>query len=84
MNFSSAITERDKKLIYGLLFIVIIFFFGWCLIRPLYKAIAETSERIEEESAIKSSNEAKVIGLESAKILTDQFEKDLAEATADY
>ena len=84
MNFSSAITERDKKLIYGLLFIVIIFFFGWCLIRPLYKAIAETSERIEEESAIKSSNEAKVIGLESAKILTDQFDKDLAEATADY
>lgn len=84
MNFSSAITERDKKLLYGLLFIVIIFFFGWCLIRPLYKSIAETSERIEEESLIRSANESKVIGLQSAKTLTDKFEQDLSDATADY
>ena len=84
MNFNSAITDRDKKLIYGLLFIVVIFFFGWCMIRPLYKAIAETSEQIEEQSLIKSANEAKVIGLESARIITDQFDQDLAESTADY
>ena len=84
MNLNSAITERDKKLIYGLLFIVIIFFFGWCLIRPLYKAIVRTSESIEEESIIRSANESKVIGLESARTITDQFEQDLAESTADY
>ena len=84
MNLNSAITERDKKLLYGLLFIVIIFIFGWCLIRPLYKKIAETSERIEEASLIKSANESKVIGLSSAQAITDKFEKDLAASTDQY
>ena len=84
MNLNSAITERDKKLIYGLLFIVIIFIFGWCLIRPLYKKIVETSIRIEEASIVKSANEAKVIGLSSAQAITEKFETDLASSTGDY
>ena len=84
MNLNSAITERDKKLIYGLLFIVIIFIFGWCLIRPLYKKIVETSIRIEEASIVKSANEAKVIGLSSAQAITEKFEADLASSTGDY
>ena len=37
MNLNSTLTERDKKLLNMLVFIVIIFIFGWCLIRPLYK-----------------------------------------------
>ena len=84
MNLNSAITERDKKLIYGLLIVVILFVFGWCIIRPLHKKIVQTSERIEEASAIKSSNEAKVIGLSSAAAITEKFEADLADSTDIY
>lgn len=84
MNFNSTLTARDKKLLYMLVFIVIIFIFGWCLIRPLYKHTAEDQETIRIEAAIKSANEAKVIGLSTAESLCDKFDSDLAEATADY
>ena len=68
MNFSSTLTARDKKLLNMLAFIVIIFIFGWCLIRPLYKHTAEDQEQIQVESALKVTNEAKVIGLSAADI----------------
>ena len=84
MKFSSALTAKDKKLLYFLLFVVVIFFFGWCLIRPLYKKIVATSERIEIESALKNSNEAKVLGLASARISTEQFEEDYKDSTSVY
>ncbi|MBO7531052.1 MAG: hypothetical protein J6T50_04530, partial [Lachnospiraceae bacterium] len=71
MNLNSTLTERDKKLLYMLVFIVIIFIFGWCIIRPLYKKTVEDQENIVMASSIRAANETKVIGLSSAKNLTD-------------
>ena len=84
MNHNSTLTERDKKLLYMLVFIVIIFIFGWYIIRPLYKKTVADQEAIILASSLQSSNEAKVIGLSSAQGLTDKFTKDLAESTSDY
>jgi len=81
---NSAITERDKRLLYMLLFVVIIFVFGWCLIRPLYKKISDTSRRIEDASSIRAANEAKLIGLSSAEAVTAQFSEELKESTKHY
>ncbi len=81
---NSAITERDKRLLYMLLFVVIIFLFGWCLIRPLYKKISDTSRRIEDASSIRAANEAKLIGLSSAEAVTAQFSEELRESTKHY
>ena len=84
MNHNSTLTERDKKLLYMLVFIVIIFIFGWYIIRPLYKKTVADQEAIILASSLQSSNEAKVIGLSSAQGLTDKFTKDLAESTSVY
>ncbi|MCR5740252.1 MAG: hypothetical protein K6G43_10600 [Lachnospiraceae bacterium] len=84
MNLSSALTPRDRKLLYALVFIVVIFIFGWCLLRPLYKKIVDTTEKIEIASSLKSSNEAKVIGLAGANNVTVKFEEELAASTEQY
>ena len=84
MNLNSTLTERDKKLLYMLVFIVIIFIFGWCIIRPLYKKTVEDQENIVMASSIRAANETKVIGLSSARNLTDKLAQDLADSTADY
>ena len=84
MNLNSTLTERDKKLLYMLVFIVIFFIFGWCIIRPLYKKTVEDQEKIVMASSIRAANETKVIGLSSAKNLTDKFSQDLSDSTSDY
>lgn len=84
MNMTSTLTSRDKKLLYMLVFVVIIFIFGWCLIRPLYKGTVEDQESITIANSLKAANEAKVIGLTSAQALTDRFSADIDETTSVY
>lgn len=84
MNLNSTLTERDKKLLYLLVFIVIIFIFGWYIIRPLYKKTVADREEMVFASSLQASNEAKVIGLSSAQSLTDRFAQDFAESTSVY
>lgn len=84
MNLNSTLTERDNKLLYALVFIVIIFLFGWYLIRPLYKKTVADQEAMVFASSLQASNEAKVIGLSSAKSLTDRFTRDLTDSTSIY
>ena len=84
MNLSSALTSRDKKMLYALVFIVVIFLFGWCLIRPIYKKIVETSEQLEVAASVKATNEAKVIGYTNAANVTAKFEEELAASTEEY
>ena len=67
-----------------LVFIVIIFLFGWYLIRPLYKKTVEDQEKIIVASSLQAANETKVIGLSSLKNLNDKFAADLSESTSDY
>ena len=84
MNLNSTLTARDKKLLYMLVFMVIIFLFGWYLIRPLYKKTVEDQEKIIVASSLQAANETKVIGLSSLKNLNDKFAADLSESTSDY
>ena len=81
---TSTLTQRDKKLLYALIFIVIIFIFVWCLIRPLYKGIAANGEDIEVASALKSTNESKIVALSNAETTSKKFEQDLTDHTKDY
>jgi len=67
-----------------LVFIVIIFIFGWCLIRPLYKHTVEDQEKVMVEASLSSSNETKLMGLGAANSLTAKFNEDLAEAYSVY
>ena len=84
MNLNSTLTARDKKLLYMLVFIVIIFIFGWYLIRPLYKKTVADQESISIAASLQASNESKVIGLTTAQSLTDKFSQDYAESTSIY
>ncbi|MBO4610384.1 MAG: hypothetical protein J5696_11020 [Lachnospiraceae bacterium] len=84
MNLNSTLTERDKKLLYMLVFIVIIFVFGWYIIRPLYKNTVADQESMVIASSLKAANETKVIGLSSAENLTEKFRSDLADSTSVY
>ncbi|MBR1470071.1 MAG: hypothetical protein IJ600_00350 [Lachnospiraceae bacterium] len=77
-------TERDKKLLYILGFIVIFFIFGWIIIRPMIKTINKTEENITAATELKTENEAKVMGLTSAQTLLDKFEADLEASTEEY
>ena len=76
----ATLTERDKKLLYMLVFIVIIFIFGWCLIRPLYKHTVEDQESIEIAASLKAANQTKVMNVGAATALTGKFSEELAEA----
>ena len=80
----TTLTERDKKLLYMLVFIVIIFIFGWCLIRPLYKNTVEDQENIEIAASLKATNQAKFMNVGAATALTGKFREDLTEASAIY
>ncbi|MCR4793267.1 MAG: hypothetical protein K5871_10985 [Lachnospiraceae bacterium] len=84
MNLSTTLTTRDKRLLYMLLMIVIIFLFGWCLIRPLYKKIVADQERIEIAASLRATNEAKQIGFASAEALTTRFNDELDSSISQY
>ena len=80
----TTLTERDKKLLYMLVFIVIIFIFGWCLIRPLYKHTVEDQESIEIAASLKTSNQTKVMNVGAAVALTGKFREGLTDAYEIY
>ena len=61
MNTNTTLTERDKKLLLGLAYVVIAFVFIWCLIRPLCKKIIEVHEDILVASSLRSANETNFV-----------------------
>ena len=78
------LTERDKKLLYILGFIVIVFVFGWIIMRPMIKSINKTEESIAAAENLKRQNEFKVTGLDSARTLLERFRTDLYDSMTDY
>jgi hypothetical protein len=78
------ITERDKKLLYILGFIVIVFIFGWIIMRPMIVSINKTDESIAAAENLKRQNEFKVTGLDSAKTLMERFRNDMDDSMTDY
>jgi len=81
---NSTLSQRDKKLLYALIIIVVIFVFVWCLIRPLYKGIAKNGELLEVASTLESSNRSRVDSLSGAQSTAAKFEQDLSSYTAGY
>ena len=71
-------TERDKKLLYMLGFIVIIFAFVIIAIRPTFRRIRETNKKIETEQATHDMIEQKI----SRKALVNEY-KDKIQAKVD-
>ncbi len=57
---NSTMTERDKKLLYMLGFIIIIFFFIIAFIRPLLRAINKNNEAIAEAQVVHDEIELKM------------------------
>ncbi len=78
------ITERDKKLLYVLGFIVIAFIFGWLIIRPMIVTINKTDESILAAENLKHQNEFKVNGASSARTLLERFRTDLDDSMVEY
>ena len=78
------LTERDKKLLYILGFIVIAFIFGWLIIRPMMDVIAKTEVSIVAAENLKQQNEFKVTGAASARTLVERFRTDLDDSMAEY
>ena len=78
------ITERDKKLLYILGFIVIAFIFGWLIMRPMIVVINKTDESIKAAENLKRQNEFKVTGIGSARTLVEKFRTDLDDSMAEY
>ena len=78
------ITERDKKLLYLLGFIVIAFIFGWLIMRPMIVVINKTDESIKAAEDLKRQNEFKVTGVGSARTLVERFRTDLDDSMAEY
>ena len=78
------LTERDKKLLYMLGFIVIAFIFGWLIIRPMVVVINKTEESIAAADSLKRRNEFKVTGKSTASAVIERFSSDLDESMADY
>ena len=78
------ITERDKKLLYILGFIVIAFIFGWLIMRPMLVTINKTEESIIAAENLKRQNEFKVNGITTAGTLVERFRTDLDDSMAEY
>ena len=72
---TTAMTERDKKLLYMLGFIVIIFLFVIIADRPLFRKIRTTNKEIEEQQEIHDTIEMKIERMEVVENYRDQIEK---------
>ena len=84
MNTNTTLTERDKKLLNLLAYVVIIFVFVWCIIRPLCNRIITTHEDILIATSQRNANEAKNIGLASARTSTVKFDENLSDSISQY
>jgi hypothetical protein len=78
------ITERDKKLLYGLGIIVIIALFFIGGIRPLHKAIAEKDEKIEEEQETHDIIQTKIMYTSVVNTYVEEANKNVDAKSARY
>ena len=77
-------TERDKKLLFALVIIVIVFVIGYLGIYPLVKSVREINKEIEEQEALQSENEIKLTNLTIIKVDNEKMEEDIIEKRKDF
>ena len=78
------ITERDKKLLYGLGIIVIIALFYIGGIRPLHKAIANKESEIEEEQETHDIIQTKIMYTSVVNTYVEEANKNVDAKSARY
>ena len=77
-------TERDKKLLFALVIIVIVFVIGYLGIYPLVKSVREINKEIEEQEALQSENEIKLTNLTIIQVDNEKMEEDIIEKRKDF
>lgn len=77
-------TERDKKLLFALVIIVIVFVIGYLGIYPLVKSVREINKEIEEQEALQSENEIKLTNLTVIQVDNEKMEEDIIEKRKDF
>ena len=77
-------TERDKKLLVGMLIGVIIVAIGYWGILPQIKAYVKLNEKIEKEVKEKKLNETKLMNLGAIQIQAEDYEKKVAERKGEF
>ena len=77
-------TERDKKLLFALVIIVIVFVIGYLGIYPLVKSVREINKEIEEQEALLSENEIKLTNLTIIQVDNEKMEEDIIEKRKDF
>lgn len=78
------LTERDKKLLFALVIIVIVFVIGYLGIYPLVKSVREINKEIEEQEALQSENEIKLTNLTVIQVDNEKMEEDIIEKRKDF
>lgn len=77
-------TERDKKLLFALLIIVIVFVIGYLGIYPLIKSVREINKEIDEQETLQSENEIKLTNLTVIQVDNEKMEEDIIEKRKDF
>lgn len=77
-------TERDKKLLFALVIIVIVFVIGYLGIYSLVKSVREINKEIEEQEALQSENEIKLTNLTIIQVDNEKMEEDIIEKRKDF
>lgn len=77
-------TERDRKLLFALVIIVIVFVIGYLGIYPLVKSVREINKEIEEQEALQSENEIKLTNLTIIQVDNEKMEEDIIEKRKDF
>lgn len=77
-------TERDKKLLFALVIIVIVFVIGYLGIYPLIKSTREINKEIEEQEALQSENELKLTNLPMLQVDNEKMEEGILEKRKDF
>lgn len=77
-------TERDKKLLFALVIIVIVFVIGYLGIYQLVKSVREINKEIEEQEALQSENEIKLTNLTVIQVDNEKMEEDIIEKRKDF
>ena len=77
-------TERDKKLLVGMLIGVIIVAIGYWGILPQIKAYTKLNTKIEKEVKKKKLNETKLMNLGAIQIQADDYKKKVEERKGEF
>jgi len=84
MKLEMKMTERDKKLLIFLSMFVVVVGIGYWVLLPIVKNIKETEQQIEDARFEKQENDIKISMLPMLESETEDLEKEIVTARADF